>query len=1652
MKTFIKRKWIVTAIIFITLIAMQFYFKNSFGNQNTEDENIVISTMSVYKNMDYSFLKTYNFGGTNSSNSVLTFDTVESLTTSEDIRLKKNKYVTTKGYYEIRDLGGATYLISDKADAYGSLKLQNGLYANIVPDSYIDKDGTKWVVVSVKQCGAKGDGKNEDQIGINSALNVVNNYANSNNYDRGLLYMPKGEYKAYNQIQANVKNVNFVGDGDESIIFTDNDYRKDFAYDEPFFASWNGNNNFFGFFKLDAREVNLRKYMRQMCLFYCENMYIYNVTYYIPQEAWTGSFFEDKQYTNLTIYSGNKVVTVDNCLMYQMSGTYRGANIGIMDFWQTGTENITIMNCELHDNARDEQVGIFSVSGKPKSYIKNVDFINNTIYTYTTPYKEIHGWRTMCFTIGYGDNQVDDINISNNHFISETDSKFMTFGSVTNCRLKNNIFEIISSNGNVGYVFDSSAPDSSNVLIDNNEFFLTYKNSSSEGKTFSSGNLTFTNNRLVSDCIIGKVSDRLGIYDNNKFVALNGFTSFGSATRFTNSRLDAYAGHNGFYSDIFFTISDKNENADIVYTGNTINDYTYFYDYKYVKPFDKLSSINNATLNSLNFSNNIYNCPNYSFIDNSYIYITWYRDSNVKDFICKNNDFQGAKGMLNYEFDENLNTFRDFTYDPTIPRISSIDITYNGEKVTELTTTENIITLDKIIRIAKENNEEEVANRDIDWITAIESIASVSNNGVVTRKKYGSVYIYATSKDGSKVYSKVKINFVKAKAQDIKLEKNELILKPNQKYNAVYEVIPYNSVSQNLKWESSNENVAKVNNNGTITAVAVGQATITLTTTDGTNISKKINVIVKPTVVTKIELNSSYDYYENIGQTKQLEVVSYFPNDAINKSIGKWVSSNEKIAKVNSNGYVTIVGRGVCTIYAYSTDESCYSYYNIYVKPNAVQNFTVSTTKTQAILKWDTMDNVYGYNIYRYCDSEKTWTKIASKISVNDTSYTDSNLTPNTEYKYYMVGFISSWDTGTRIEYEGISSNICTVKTNTSETITSITAGTTHLSMTIGNEGEVGVNYFPKNAEYEELNWEIADTSIANIKEIYNKTKAKFIGLKEGFTTLTISSKDHFGVSTTIPVGVVPHYKIKDFELSSNYNNVEVKWKSIEEENKIDGYIISRTKSIEFSPIAYIPLDKLAKSKYSDGEDCYMYLDTGLLFGESYRYVITPYIMHDGFIYPCYRSMDRRVGINSYVPVESIVAENEYILNLNEEKEIFVKTDTQNASKEDFIWYSKNNDIVSVRKTSEKSAVLKGLSTGISIIEIIANDEDCNYISPKVVVLPDSVSQFKAVADKQKVMLSWNSVKGATGYNIYKYDSQLSEWKLLSSTANCKYEDISVECNKNYLYKISAYIADAEKSYEGKVSDEMIVTTPDNPSYKLISIGNIDSIKEVANGTALSVEALGLPQIISVKIENSAITSAKIVWNLETLADGTHYDVNCLEKQTFSILGKVILPIEVDLNNIATEVKIKIIVMESNNSNIVDSTDETKKDETKPDDSTNMPSGDKTNPNDSTNIPSGDKANPNDSTNIPSGDKKDNLENNSSQGNTESDNLNNKKNETTNIKDNSNFNDISKIDNTIAISTLPKTGTSTNAIIIVCAIILTIISAFYCFIRYRKIK
>lgn len=1430
-----KRMWFaitIVIIIAILVIGMNLNFLSSekLASAGERVDESVISMMSTYKEIDYSFLNNFNFGGTTDNQIVLTFDTVADLLESTDVRLKSGKYIKTLGYYESGDLGGATYLLAKEKGSYGSILLSNGLYANIVPDKYTDSDGINWVVFSVKQLGAKGDGVNSDNYAINSAISLSYSYAQTDEYDRSIVYIPEGEYKAIDEIQINVKNLNLVGTGNKSIIFTDNDYKKDNSYAEHFIQSWSGENLFIGNFRVEAREVDHTKYMRQMSLFNCNQVYIYNVEYYIPQNAWTGSYYLDKQYTNLTVYSGDKNITVDNCLMYQMSGTYRGANIGIMDFWKGGTENITIMNCELHDNARDEQVGIFSLQDEEDSYIKNVDFINNKVYSYTPPYKELYGNRTMCFTVAYDNTNVDDVNISNNHFISEADSKFMTFGSVTNCVIEENIFEIQSSNGFGSYVFDSSNTSDDNILINNNEFYLTYKDSKGYGKLLSAGHLKFTNNRVLMDCALTKIVERLGTFEGNEFITLNTMTTCGAPTVFLNNVVNAYAGHSNnygtFYNEIMFQYAGLTE-ENVVYSGNIINDYAYFNGSKSIeRPFDRLSTIINSTFNSVTITNNIYNCQNYSYTDNNNLFITWIRNNvSIGEFICKDNDFQGAKTIFDYgnydsenAYDISQNMYRDFEVcDNTVAKVSSIDIASDGEVVTEIYTTSSSVKLNEIVRIASETtdegkviSEEEVTDREIVWLSAIESMATV-NEGVVTRNQYGTVSIFATTTDGSGEYARVIIHFVEEKAEDIELDSESLILQPGYTHNVIYKVLPDGKSDKTLLWSSSNEEVATVSDDGIITAVSVGNAEITCTTCDGSNISKNISVIVEPLTVKIISLEESWKYFEEASGTYQIKVGSYTPSDSVNTYVDKWVSSDENVATVDDNGLVTIKGGGIAAICAYSTDENIYATFWVYVKPDKVKNVDVTAGRDLVKLTWDKMESVYGYFVYRYDGNTGEYEKISLVNYNTSTGYTDSGLLANTEYKYYVTAFITRYDgAGNQYYYEGIPSEI-TVSTYSDEVVQSINiANGDNISTNVGYTVDLNTKYYPANAEIEYLSYEIADDSIAKVEMVSNfsnTTNFKIKGLSVGYTTLKIFADDEKHCELTVNVGVMPNYTVSELEASTDYNTATIKWKACQDE--IDGYIVLRTTSIQFSKIAYISLDDLKKGTYSDGEECYAYTDTGLKFGTDYRYKIVPYILHEGMIYTCLESLPIKVSIPEYVAVESVVAETEYVINIGDSKKIIVTATNDNASRKKFLWNLLNKNIATVSAIDENTANLYGVSTGITSIDIIADDEDCNYVTSKVVVLPAMIDadDVKTEVASSEIKLSWCEIEGAAGYNIYKYNLAGSNWEIVKSTKDTFYNDVNLSSGTEYCYKVSAYISDKTGSYEGKLSDVIVTTT-----------------------------------------------------------------------------------------------------------------------------------------------------------------------------------------------------------------------------------------------------
>ena len=195
-----------------------------------------------------------------------------------------------------------------------------------------------------------------------------------------------------------------------------------------------------------------------------------------------------------------------------------------------------------------------------------------------------------------------------------------------------------------------------------------------------------------------------------------------------------------------------------------------------------------------------------------------------------------------------------------------------------------------------------------------DNIASVDSNGKITANNIGSVKVYVNVGNQYKV---INLNVVESGVTSISLNKTNYTF---NSLNSYCKLTPtFNSSLDNniVKWTSSNEDIAKVDSNGYIIPQGNGTATITATTTDGTNLSAKCNITVD-IKATGISFSTTEYTITNIAQNPAF-TPTITPSNAANKNV-TWTSSNESVATVSTTGVIKAVGNGTCKITATTTD------------------------------------------------------------------------------------------------------------------------------------------------------------------------------------------------------------------------------------------------------------------------------------------------------------------------------------------------------------------------------------------------------------------------------------------------------------------------------------------------------------------------------------------------------------------------------------------------------------------------------------------------------------------------------------------------------------------------------------------------------------
>lgn len=223
---------------------------------------------------------------------------------------------------------------------------------------------------------------------------------------------------------------------------------------------------------------------------------------------------------------------------------------------------------------------------------------------------------------------------------------------------------------------------------------------------------------------------------------------------------------------------------------------------------------------------------------------------------------------------------------------------------------------------------------DLVWTSSDEAVATVDGDGLVTAVGAGTAEIKVSASDVNLSSSCMVTVVVPATGITVP-DKLELVMNGENTAQLGAEATPEDATDVTLMYTSSDESVVTVDESGLVTAVANGEADITITLTQTFPVatgetataetsSQPINLTATThvTVTTAVE-SISFDKTEGVltvGNTHQIKA-TVNPENASDQML-TWTSSDESVATVDGSGNVAAKAAGSATITASVGDVS----------------------------------------------------------------------------------------------------------------------------------------------------------------------------------------------------------------------------------------------------------------------------------------------------------------------------------------------------------------------------------------------------------------------------------------------------------------------------------------------------------------------------------------------------------------------------------------------------------------------------------------------------------------------------------------------------------------------------------------------------------
>ncbi len=254
------------------------------------------------------------------------------------------------------------------------------------------------------------------------------------------------------------------------------------------------------------------------------------------------------------------------------------------------------------------------------------------------------------------------------------------------------------------------------------------------------------------------------------------------------------------------------------------------------------------------------------------------------------------------------------------PEVDEVIIDVNEVKITPAALS---ITIGNTEKLTATILPEDASNKNITWSSSNTDIATVDAEGNVTAIAEGTVAIKVTSDENDQISSTstITVEASTVEVTEIKVTPETLSIVIGNITQLTATVLPENASNQNVNWSSSNMNIATVDANGTINAIAQGTVTITTTSVGNPEISDSTVVTVNNTIpATSIEIDQS-DIFDLFEREVTYMSAKILPENATDKNI-IWTSDDPSIAAVSNTGYITAMSPGTTTIKATASSDN----------------------------------------------------------------------------------------------------------------------------------------------------------------------------------------------------------------------------------------------------------------------------------------------------------------------------------------------------------------------------------------------------------------------------------------------------------------------------------------------------------------------------------------------------------------------------------------------------------------------------------------------------------------------------------------------------------------------------------------------------------